>query len=142
MKTTRIELKHLIQEHYEQAIVYMEAEPVRVRMKRGSAKQRRYAGSSMDRFFFVEMFGRNRKDVHRAQFMILDAEPARQRGIDAIKAVLAAHYPDEDYGAWLETAVQHPPELINGVGHEKHGPVRVGRITLEQGVATLQVGVR
>ena len=137
MKTTRIELEHLIQEHYEQAIVYMEAEPVRVRMKRGSAKQRRYAGSSMDRFFFVEMFGRNRKDVHRAQFMILDAEPARQRGIDAIKAVLAAHYPDEDYGAWMETAVQHPPELINGVGPEKPGPVRVGRITIDRGVARL-----
>ena len=116
MKTTRTELKQLIQDHYEQAIVYMEAQPVRVRLKRGSVKQRRYAGSSLDRFFFVEMFGRNKTDVHRTQFMILDEEPARQRGVDAIKAVLAAHYPDKDYDAWLETAVQHPPELINGVG--------------------------
>ena len=48
----------------------------------------------------------------------------------------------QSFAQLLETAVQHPPELINGVGHEKHGPVRVGRITLEQGVATLQVGVR
>jgi len=101
MNQTQIET--LIEQHYPGKVLYLPGK--RKRLGNNPTRYKHLLGSSLDRLFSVEMFGRPTK-LKLIKFMMPYDGPAKEKGATAVAKILNDLYPENGKGEWLLTAVR------------------------------------